>query len=52
MGAMLSYFNQTFEKISKKNIKHLITTSSKPFIILGLFLYWGLILLGTFIQLS
>jgi len=52
MGTMLSYFNQAFEKFSKKSIKHLILTSSKPFIILGLFLYWGLILLGTFLQLS
>jgi len=52
MEAMLSYFNQTFEKFSKKNIKHLIITLSKPFIVLGLFLYWGLILLGTFLQLS
>ena len=49
---MLTYFNQTFEKFPKKFIKHLIQTSSKPFVILGLFLYWGVILLGTFLQLS
>jgi len=49
---MLSYFNQIFKKILKKNLKHLILSTSKPFIILGLFLYWGLIILGTFLQLN
>jgi len=49
---MLSSFNQIYKKILKKNLKQLILSTSKPFIILGLFLYWGVILLGTFLQLN
>ena len=39
-------------KILKKNLKQLILSTSKPFIILGLFLYWGVIIVGTFLQLN
>ena len=49
---MLQSFNQIYNKILKKNPKQLILSTSKPFIILGLFLYWGVILLGTFLQLN
>ena len=49
---MLQSFNQIYNKILKKNPKQLISSISKPFIILGLFLYWGVILLGTFLQLN
>ena len=42
----------TINKILKKKPKQLILSTSKPFIILGLFLYWGVILLGTFLQLN
>jgi len=49
---MLSSFNQIYKKIFKKNLKQLILSTSKPFIILGLFLYWGVILVGTFLQLN
>jgi len=49
---MLQSFNQIYNKILKKNSKQLILSTSKPFIILGLFLYWGVILLGTFLQLN
>ena len=49
---MLQSFSQIYNKILKKNPKQLILSISKPFIILGLFLYWGVILLGTFLQLN
>ena len=49
---MLSAFNQIYKKILKKNLKELIVLTSKPFIILGLFLYWGVIIVGTFLQLN
>jgi len=49
---MLSSFNQIYKKILKKNLKQLILSTSKPFIILGLFLYWGVIIVGTFLQLN
>ena len=49
---MLSSFSQIYTKFLKKNPKQLILSTSKPFVILGLFLYWGVILLGTFLQLN
>ena len=49
---MLSSFNQIYKKILKKNLKQLILSTFKPFIILGLFLYWGVILAGTLLQLN
>jgi len=49
---MFHSFNQIYTKFLKKNPKQLILSTSKPFIILGLFLYWGVILLGTFLQLN
>ena len=49
---MLQSFNQIYNKILKTNPKQLILSTSKPFIILGLFLYWGVILVGTFLQLN
>ena len=49
---MLSSFNQIYKKILKKNLKQLILLTSKPFIILELFLYWGVIIVGTFLQLN
>ena len=49
---MLQSFNQIYNKILKKNPKQLILSTSKLFIILGLFLYWGVILAGTFLQLN
>ena len=48
----MSSFNQIYTKLLKKNPKQLILSASKPFVILGLFLYWGAILLGTFLQLN
>ena len=49
---MFHPFNQTCTKFLKKNPKQLILSASRPFVILGLFLYWGVILLGTFLQLN
>ena len=49
---MLQSFDKIYNKILKKNTKQLILSISKPFIILGLFLYWGVILVGTFLQLN
>jgi len=49
---MLSSINQIYKKILKKNLKQLILSTPKPFIILGFFLYWGVILAGTFLQLN
>ena len=49
---MLSSFNQIYKKNLNKNLKQLILLTFKPFIILGLFLYWGVIILGTFLQLN
>jgi len=49
---MFSSFDKTYTKFLKKNPKQLILSTSKPFVILGLFLYWGAILLGTFLQLN
>ena len=45
---MLQSFNQIYNKILKQNPEQLILSTSKPFIILGLFLYWGAILLALF----
>ena len=48
----MSSFNQIYTKFLKKTPKQLIVLTSKPFIILGLFLYWGVIIVGTFLQLN
>ena len=48
----MSSYSQIYTKFLKKNAKQLILSTSKPFIILGLFLYWGVILVGTFLQLN
>jgi len=48
----MSSLNQIYTKFLKKNAKQLISSTSKTFVILGLFLYWGAILLGTFLQLN
>ena len=48
----MSSFNQIYTKFIKKTPKQLILSTSKPFVILGLFLYWGVILIGTFLQLN
>ena len=49
---MFRSFNKTYTKFLIKNPKQLISSISKPFVILGLFLYWGVILIGTFLQLN
>jgi len=48
----MSSFNLIYTKFLKKNPKQLILSISKSFVIFGLFLYWALILLGTFLQLN
>ena len=49
---MFRSFDKTYTKFLKKNPKQLILSTSKHVVILGLFLYWGVILLGTFLQLN
>jgi len=47
---MSKFFNKNYEKIFQRFPSTSTLQSSKSLVILGLFFYWGVILVGTFLN--
>ena len=47
---MVKFFNKNYEKILKKLPSTPSLQSSKSLVVLGLVFYWGVILVGTFLN--
>jgi len=49
---MIQFFNKNYKKIINKLPQEFSLSLPKSFIILGLLVYWGVILVGTLLQIN
>jgi hypothetical protein len=49
---MIQFFNENYKKIIEKLPQRFSLSLPKSFIILGLLVYWGVILVGTLLQVN